>query len=153
MDVIFVCLGNICRSPAAEGVARALRDQFPQLNRLDSAGTGPWHAGEPPHTTMCQVARSSGMPIDDLRARQIRSADFHDFDWIVAMDRSNLRDLHEIHAKVGGKAKVVLLLSDANLETDEIPDPYGGSIDDFRHSFSLIQQGVQHRLLRIFGKP
>jgi protein-tyrosine phosphatase len=75
-SLLFVCLGNICRSPAAEGVAEKLLLASGKSARIDSAGLGPWHAGEPPHRTMRKVAAERGYPIDHLRARQVRPSDF-----------------------------------------------------------------------------
>lgn len=142
-SVLFVCLGNICRSPAAEGVARRVAENMGAQVRIDSAGTGNWHAGEPPHSTMRLVAKHYGFPIDDLRARQVTSRDFHDFDWIVAMDGRNLSDLQELHARHGGTAKLVRLLEHTDAGTLDVPDPYYGGEDGFHHSFSLIRQGVE----------
>ena len=85
--ILFVCLGNICRSPAAEGVFRAL---CPSLT-TDSAGTGGWHVGEPPYAPMQQAANARGVDLSDLRARQFTSADFDRFDLIIAMDAANLQ--------------------------------------------------------------
>ena len=151
MDVLFVCLGNICRSPAAEGVARGLKIRYPSLGRIDSAGIGGWHAGEPPHSTMRSVAREQGFPIDDLKARQVAAADFREFDWILAMDRENLEELRKLQARSGGKARVALLLDGAGLGHDEVPDPYYGGLDGFRFSFGLIEQGVTAFLDRELG--
>lgn len=146
MDILFVCLGNICRSPAAEGIARSLSQNDIRIGKLDSAGIGPWHAGEPPHGPMRKVALKEGFPIDDLRARQVRSTDFAEFDWILAMDRQNLRDLLTLQMIHGGKAKVRLLLEPPVNGFDEVPDPYGGTPEDFQHSFSLIRQGIEQFL-------
>ena len=125
MDLLFVCLGNICRSPAAEGVALVLSRGDSRIGRIDSAGMGPWHAGNPPHVTMCEVARAAGYPIDDLRARQVDRSDFFEFDWILAMDRQNQRDLLALQATFGGKAKIRLLLDGApeRLEHGGMPVP------------------------------
>ena len=85
--LLFVCLGNICRSPAAEGVLRSLAPEM----HIDSAGTGDWHVGDPPFGPMQDAARARGFDLSDLRARQFTAADFDRFDLIVAMDAANLR--------------------------------------------------------------
>lgn len=136
MDILFVCLGNICRSPAAEGVALALRNDFPWLDSIDSAGTGPWHVGEAPHGPMRKVAQEFGFNLDALRARQVSQADFFAFDVIIAMDRQNLADLQALQPQ-NSRASLRLLL-----ENQDVPDPYGKSLDSFRDCFELIRQGV-----------
>lgn len=88
-SILFVCLGNICRSPSAEGVARKLAAEL----TLDSAGTGGWHAGEAPYGPMQAAARARGYDLSGLRARQFRAADFDDFDLVLAMDASNLSEI------------------------------------------------------------
>lgn len=144
MKVLFVCLGNICRSPAAEGVARVVAQEVAGEFLFDSAGTGNWHQGQPPHITMRQVAKELGFPIDDLRARQVISRDFHEFDWIVAMDQQNLADLKDLQARSGGSAKLTLLLDGAPTGgVLNVPDPYYGGIDGFYESIRLIQIGVR----------
>lgn len=140
--LLFVCLGNICRSPAAEGVARHLAKTLKTPVFVDSAGTGGWHAGDPPHATMRKVALHSGFPIDDLQARQVQAQDFQNFDWIVAMDRQNLADLRDLQSQYGGKAELSLLLDHAEVGVKDVPDPYYGGEEGFHHSFSLIHQGV-----------
>ncbi|HSQ42865.1 MAG TPA: low molecular weight protein-tyrosine-phosphatase [Fibrobacteraceae bacterium] len=143
MKALFVCLGNICRSPAAEGVARVLAQGLPEWESLDSAGIGGWHTGDPPHTMMRQVARNAGFPIDDLRARQVCAHDFSSFDWILAMDQQNLEELLHLQERYGGRAQIRLLFENGQ----EVPDPYYGGLKEFQTSFSLIQDGVE-RFLR-----
>lgn len=138
VNLLFVCLGNICRSPAAEGVARVLAAGDPRIGTLDSAGLGDWHVGCAPDSRMRRVAASRGFPIDDLRARLVSPNDFDRFDYIFCMDNENLRSLRNMAEKCGGKAKVRLLL-----EGEEIPDPYYGSHSDFCHSFDMIRLGVE----------
>lgn len=134
--VLFVCLGNICRSPTAEGVFRALvedaglRDQF----EIDSAGTGSWHVGEAPDKRAQQACRAHGIDISGHRARRVRAADFEHFDLILACDEENLRDL--IDMKPGGaKADVRLLMPFAGDPADRVvPDPYYGGPGDFENT-------------------
>ncbi|EBA13001.1 low molecular weight protein-tyrosine-phosphatase [Roseobacter sp. CCS2] len=113
MRVIFVCLGNICRSPAAEGVMRNLA---PDLT-LDSAGTGGWHVGDAPYQPMQMAARLRGIDLSGLRARQFTSDDFAQFDLIIAMDRQNKADIER--QRPAGNATPVRLMADT-----DVPDPY-----------------------------
>ncbi len=113
MRVLFVCLGNICRSPAAEGVMRGLA---PDLT-LDSAGTGGWHVGDPPYGPMQAAARGRGIDLSGLRARQFSAADFDAFDLIVAMDAQNLQDIEDL--RPAGHPTPVRMLDAA-----DVPDPY-----------------------------
>ena len=94
--LLFVCLGNICRSPAAEGVMRARAEAAGLPVTLDSAGTGDWHAGDPPDRRMTAAARKRGIDLTGLRARQVRPRDFEAFDLVLAMDRANLDALSRL---------------------------------------------------------
>lgn len=120
MRVLFVCLGNICRSPAAEGV---LRDLAPDM-QIDSAGTGGWHVGAPPYAPMQAAMNARGFDLSDLRARQFEARDFQRFDLIVAMDPDNL---HAIERKrPTASITPVRLFTDfaPDCGTDTVPDPY-----------------------------
>ena len=128
-SILFVCMGNICRSPTAEGVMRALvRDAgLEDRIELDSAGTGGWHAGEPPDARAAEAAGRRGIALAGA-ARQVTSEDFERFDLLVAMDRSNLRDLLAIAPDEDAAEKVRLLrefdpVADGDLD---VPDPYYG---------------------------
>lgn len=139
--ILFVCLGNICRSPLAEGVFRTLlREQGLEGEfQVDSAGTGSWHNGEPPHPGSVDVAGRHGIDISAQRSRQVRGSERGDFDWWVAMDRSNAQDLQHLGLP---EEAVLLLLDFAGPGTpDDVPDPYyeGG----FDRTFSLVQAGCQ----------
>ncbi|NWF79579.1 MAG: low molecular weight phosphotyrosine protein phosphatase [Chloroflexi bacterium] len=143
--VLFVCMGNICRSPMAEAVFRqrvseaGLAEHFV----IDSAGTGGWHVGEPPHHGTLAILARHGIDANGQRARQITSADFERFDYIVAMDDENLYALRRMQRR--GAAQLSLLLDHApGLGTREVPDPYysGG----FDHVFHLVDAG-SHGLL------
>lgn len=135
--ILFVCLGNICRSPSAEAVTRA---RAPGLS-LDSAGTGGWHAGEPPYGPMQQAARARGYDMSALRARQFRRADFDDFDLILAMDGQNLSDIEDL--RPAGNATPVRLFTDYLPDNSvfagatEVPDPY--YTRDFDGALRLIE--------------
>lgn len=120
-SVLFVCLGNICRSPSAEGVLRA---KSMHLNLLvDSAGTGPWHVTEPPYGPMQKAARARGYDLSPLRARQINAGDFDRFDLIIAMDRDNLSDI-EAMRPTGNDTPVTLLSDYSERPGTDVPDPY-----------------------------
>ncbi|MCB6178250.1 low molecular weight phosphotyrosine protein phosphatase [Rhodobacter sp. Har01] len=132
--VLFVCLGNICRSPTAEGVFRRLALDAGLNVTADSAGTGGWHAGDPPHPPAVAAAARRGYDLSDLRARQVTRADFTRFDLILAMDRSNLSDLRALHPGPG--AELRLFLADA-----DVPDPwYTGEFD---RTLDLIETGCR----------
>ena len=130
-SVLFVCLGNICRSPLAEA---ALREEARRLGLdlvIDSAGTGNWHAGEPPDPRAIAAARRNGVDISGQRARQVRAQDFFDFSEIVALDRSNLRELSQI-APEGATAQLSLLLDHVpGREGQSVDDPWYGDDEDF----------------------
>jgi protein-tyrosine phosphatase len=134
--ILFVCLGNICRSPAAEGV---LRHHAPTL-AIDSAGTGGWHVGSPPHGPMQAAARARGYDLSDLRARQFRTDDFDAFDLILAMDADNLRQI-EAMRPAGNATPVELFMRYApGAGFDHVPDPY--YTGDFDGALDLIEQAA-----------
>jgi protein-tyrosine phosphatase len=125
-SVLFVCLGNICRSPTAEGVFRhLLRQEAPELQvEVDSAGTADYHLGEPPDLRSQRAAMRRGIDLGGLRARQVTPADFARFDLILAMDRANLLELEAMRPK-NSRARVRLFLEYApELGRLEVPDPY-----------------------------
>jgi len=120
MKILMVCLGNICRSPLAEGVLRDLA-QKKRLNwEIDSAGTGSWHIGDPPDHRSVKVARQHGVDISGLRGRQFGVADFQQFDRIYVMDLDNYRDVLRKARSEADQAKVQLLLANQQ----EVPDPW-----------------------------
>ncbi len=139
-SVLAVCLGNICRSPMAEGVLRqvfAERSRLAQLN-VDSAGTGSWHVGNPPDGRAQAAAAARGIDISAQRARQVSTADFSRFDIIIAMDVNNLKALKSLAPK-GHEKRVVLFLDFApQLGKRDIPDPWHGDEDGFDHALDLI---------------
>ncbi len=136
--ILFVCLGNICRSPAAEGVTRALAAARGMDLSLDSAGTGDWHVGQPPHPPMIAAARARGVDLGGLRARQVAPADFGRFDLILGMDRANLAAIERLRPP-GSATPVLLFLGDT-----EVPDPYfDGS---FETALDLIEAGAARLL-------
>ncbi|HDR29841.1 low molecular weight protein-tyrosine-phosphatase [Rhodovulum sp.] len=121
--ILFVCLGNICRSPTAHGVVAQMAEAARLPVQIDSAGTGGWHAGDPPDPRATRAAARRGYDLSALRARQVRTADFEGFDLILAMDRSNLADLERIRPP-GNTTPVRLFLDYADSPRDEVPDPY-----------------------------
>ncbi|MEX0697023.1 MAG: low molecular weight protein-tyrosine-phosphatase [Dongiaceae bacterium] len=142
--VLFVCLGNICRSPTAEGVCRqrvvaaGLDDQF----AADSAGTSDFNAGSPPDPRAIAEAAAHGIDLSGLRARRETAEDFDCFDLVLAMDRANRRDLRRL-APADAKGRPRLLLDYAPaLGRLEIPDPFLGGPADYRLAFELIAAGV-----------
>lgn len=142
--VLFVCLGNICRSPLAEGVFRALvRERgLDEHFRIDSAGTGAWHVGEPPDGRSIEVARRNGVSLDGQRARRVEAADFETFDLIVAMDRSNLRDLEAMTD--GSGARLTLLRDhDPDPGDGEVPDPYYGGPGGFDRVYEMVRRSSE----------
>ncbi|RMF12328.1 MAG: low molecular weight phosphotyrosine protein phosphatase [Alphaproteobacteria bacterium] len=156
VKVLFVCLGNICRSPLAEGVFRhrALSvglTEGPTGHVLaDSAGTGSWHVGSPPDERSVRVARKYGIDITGQRARQVSVEDFEIFDYVLAMDRDNLRTLREL-APAQHHDKLSLLLDyAANPRFREVPDPYLFRDEaGFERVFSVIAEGVEGLLAHI----
>jgi len=141
MQVLFVCLGNICRSPTAEGVFRQQLRQagLEQQVGLDSAGTGHWHIGKAPDERARRAARARGYDLDSLRARQVELADFQRFDLILAMDRSNLADLQALRP-ANAKAELDLLLPRCGLALQDVPDPYYGDAQGFEQVLDLLEQ-------------
>jgi protein-tyrosine phosphatase len=137
--VLFVCLGNICRSPTAEGVFRHLLTQAaPELQvEVDSAGTADYHIGEPPDLRSQRAAMRRGIDLGGLRARQVVPADFAHFDFILAMDRANLRELKAMRPK-DARARLQLFLEYApDVGRLEVPDPYYGDAGGFEAVLDL----------------
>ena len=150
-SVLFVCLGNICRSPLAEGVFQHLVDEAGLADRfeIDSAGTGAWHVGERPDARAAMVATQHGVQLA-CEARQVKDEDFHRFDYIVAMDRENLRKLERMAAAAGSDAEVRLLRSyDPESEGDEVPDPYYGGASGFETVYEMVHRSCEALLDRL----
>jgi len=151
MKVLFVCLGNICRSPTAEGVLRAIAArEFPALKlEIDSAGTADYHVGEPPDRRTIAAARRRGYDLSGLRARQVLPEDFQRFDFVLAMDRANLAEL-ESRRMEGATAEVALFMGFApGNEYDEVPDPYYGGVEDFERVLDLCEDASRGLLGRM----
>lgn len=141
VKVLFVCLGNICRSPTAEGVFRAIVDEagLSDLVSIDSAGTSGWHIGDPPDERGQRAALTRGYDLSQQRARKVGPRDFDTFDYIIGMDSRNVADLSAM-APAGTRDKVSLFLAFAP-ETGEreIPDPYYGGSDGFDQVLDLVE--------------
>ncbi len=140
--ILFVCLGNICRSPAAEGTLRAKAKERGLELAIESAGTGGWHAGDPPDARMIKAAARRGIDISHQRARQVDLSDFYQFDYILAMDLSNHTDLLEL-APPNRECDIRLFLDFADCEERETPDPYYGGGDGFERVLDLIDLGAE----------
>lgn len=153
--ILFVCLGNICRSPTAEGVMRKLvRDAgLEERIEVDSAGTGSWHVGEPPDARATRVARRRGITLEGA-ARQVWPRDFEEFDLILAMDSSNLRNLQRLASDETARAKVRLLREfDPAAEGDlDVPDPYYGGADGFDRVLDLVHAACRSLLEQLQAK-
>ena len=144
--VLFVCTGNICRSPMAEGVAEAMAKRLGKARlEFDSAGTGDWHAGEQPDPRAIEIAKARGYDIAGQRARQVNDEDFRLFHYIVAMDNSHERWLLNARAARQLPEKPVSLLMDWSVGQAgmEIPDPYYADADAFERALDLIEKGVE----------
>ncbi|WP_435577838.1 low molecular weight protein-tyrosine-phosphatase [Gilvibacter sp.] len=138
--ILMVCLGNICRSPLAEGIMRAKlfgRKEF----EVDSAGTGGWHAGEAPDPRSVAIAKENGLDISAQRGRQFSVTDYDRFDHIFVMDNSNYRDVIRLARNDQDKQKVSMIL-DAIFPGDnvDVPDPYYGGSDGFANVYDMLDQ-------------
>src|SRR5688572_30393630 len=144
MKILMVCLGNICRSPIAEGILRhKLRAMKNEEVQTDSAGTSNFHVGEAPDTRMRSTALKNGMDISDLRARQFVQSDFDEFDLIYAMDNANKRDILSLARHEDDRAKVKLILDEIYPgENREVPDPYYGGEDGFQDVFDMLNDAT-----------
>ena len=148
-SVLFVCLGNICRSPLAEAAFRAEAERLGLEVEIDSAGTGDWHLGHPPDRRATAVAARQGIDISHLRARQVTADDFRRFDHIVALDAHNLRDL-EAMRPADGKAVLSLLLDHApGREGQAVADPYYGGEAHFDVAWGDVTEGARGLARRI----
>lgn len=148
IKVIFVCLGNICRSPMGEAVFRKIvRDE--DLNEkilVDSAGTSDWHIGEKPHEGTLKILEKYNIPAAGMRGRQYTQADLNKFDYIIAMDQSNVENMAGIQGTESNKViKLLDLLEDE--ENKDVPDPY--FTGDFDETYRLVTAGCQQLLKRI----
>jgi protein-tyrosine phosphatase len=139
-----VCLGNICRSPLADGLLRNKVSEKKLPWFVDSAGTAAYHIGNPPDLRMIQTAKSNGIDISDLRARQFTSQDYEDFDRIYVMDQSNYNNVLRLANTNADRQKVSLFLDHLYPnEQLEVPDPYYGNQSDFDAVFTLVNEATE----------
>ena len=149
MKVLFVCLGNICRSPTAEGVFRRALEQAGLADdvEIDSCGVGSWHVGKAPDARAQQAALSRGIDLSSLRARQLTEQDFAEFDYVLGMDQDNLRAMRELKP-ANSQAHVGLFLDFAGTPGAEVPDPYYGGDEGFENVLTMIEAAsaglIQH---------
>ena len=147
IKILFVCLGNICRSPAAEGVMKAIVDENNDSARfeIDSAGTGNYHIGDLPDHRMRIHAQRRGYNLTH-RCRQVKPSDFEDFDLIVAMDESNRRNLQRIAPTLEDEKKIIMMADFADLATryDHIPDPYYEGAEGFELVLDLLESACNN---------
>lgn len=140
VSVLFVCMGNICRSPTAEGVFRQKVAEAGLADRIqtDSAGTHAYHVGEPPDRRARSAAERRGVSLEDLRARRVSSEDFERFDYVIAMDRDNVALLIE-QSDPQHHEKIRLFLEFSKGHEDEVPDPYYGGAAGFERVLDLVE--------------
>lgn len=150
MKILMVCLGNICRSPIADGLFRQKVNEEHLDVEVDSAGTIGLHAGSAPDSRMIATAKERGTDISFLKARQFTAADFDQFDVIFAMDKNNKRDILSLAKTAKDKQKVHLLLSEiSDQEEANVPDPYYGTSKDFEHVYDLVDKATNTIIQKI----
>jgi protein-tyrosine phosphatase len=144
MRILMVCLGNICRSPMAEGILRNKAEECQLDIIIDSAGTGEWHIGENPDKRAVQTAKQYGVDISQSIARQFSTSDFHEFDRIYVMDKSNYYTVLDMARSEEDKQKVFLLLNADQPDSNrEVPDPYFGNGDGFTKVFIMMDKACE----------
>lgn len=145
VGVLFVCLGNICRSPTAHGVfqQQVIQRGLEQKIIVDSAGTGDWHIGRAPDQRSAAAALRRGYDLSELRARQVSREDFLNFDYILAMDSENLRNLQQLRPiDFKGELKLFLDYSSSDSDHREVPDPYYGDKENFELVIDLVEHAA-----------
>ncbi len=151
ISVVFVCMGNICRSPTAEGVFRHVVKERNLQNviKIDSAGTHAYHIGEPPDSRSQATAKSQGVDLSAQRARKVEAIDFERFDYVIAMDRSNYENLKEL-ATADHQERLHLFMDfTSTWDNAEVPDPYYGGGDGFKNVFDMVQSASEGLLEHI----
>ena len=141
LKIVMVCLGNICRSPLAEGILKA---KLPKDYVVDSAGTGAWHTGQQPDKRSIATAKNRGLDITNQRVRQFKVSDFDTFDLIYVMDNSNYKNVIALAPNEKAKSKVKLILNEIfPNENIDVPDPYYGGDDGFENVFDMLDQACE----------
>lgn len=155
LHLLVVCLGNICRSPMAEGILRARIEQSALSGRvlLDSAGTGDWHVGRPPDPRAIATAARHGVDIAGLRGRQLSSADFDRFDWILCADSSNLRNVRALAPRRARAQSALLLEWSGQGAGEELPDPYTCDDAQFDRVWRMLDRAADGAVERLLGNP
>ncbi|HTF94877.1 MAG TPA: low molecular weight protein-tyrosine-phosphatase [Cellvibrio sp.] len=149
--ILFVCLGNICRSPTADGIFRELvkREKLDQKIIVDSAGTGGWHIGKAPDSRTVAAAKNRGYDLSILRARQVNRSDFDEFDYVLAMDANNLRDLQALKPLHFSGHLGLFLEFGSRKHHREVPDPYYGGHDGFELVLDLVEDAAAGLLTHV----
>lgn len=140
MKILMVCLGNICRSPLAEGILKEHLSKIPGDFYIDSAGTGAWHVGSPPDPRSIAAAQRKGISISEQRARQLKRSDFDEFDLIFTMDESIHSDVKKLAGDPVHHTKIHLLRTYAGHHDSKVPDPYYESDEAFDNVYALIDE-------------
>ncbi len=148
-SVLFVCLGNIYRSPLPEAAFRLAAEEAGLDVEVDSAGTGDWHVGRPPDLRAQDVARANGVDISHYRARQLTADDFHRFDFILVMDRANLADAKSRAPQSAGTAPQLLLDLVPGREGAEVGDPYYGGEEHFEYTWDDVSRAARALVARM----
>lgn len=148
IKILFVCLGNICRSPTADGLMRQLVAEAGLADKIqiDSAGTSGMHTGKGPDARTQAVAKEKGCDLSQLQARQFVAEDFNKFDYILAMDNSNLDNILSLASSEEDKAKAQLFLNFSDSDLTQVPDPYYGGEEGFYQVFDLIHTTCEQLL-------
>jgi protein-tyrosine phosphatase len=144
MRILMVCLGNICRSPLAEGILQHKAWKAGLNWSVESAGTGAWHVGEPPHHLSIKVGKQNGIDISRQRVRQFCGADFKQYDFIYVMDSNNYVDAKHIAGKLFDETKIDLLLNELYPgENRAVPDPWFGNEDGYHEVFGMLDKACE----------
>ena len=150
MKILMVCLGNICRSPLAHGILEHKIAKYNLTSKVDSAGTGSWHTGEPPDPRSVEVALNHGIDISQQRARQFNINDFDNFDLIFVMDTSNFQNIKSMTLDSEKISKVKLILNEIHIaENRSVPDPYYGGESGFEIVYKMLDQACEHIIEKI----
>lgn len=151
MKILMVCLGNICRSPLAEGIMREKITRYQLEASVDSAGTSGWHEGENPDRRAIYTASKFGIDISTLIARQVKPHDLDEFDHVYVMDTSNLEDVLALARHDNHREKIKLILDEVKPEGRSVPDPYYGGQEGFDHVFRMLDEACEKICKKMTG--